>query len=143
MADHDTGLEDWTLPVTPLLGFFLITFGFTAFVQLYFEAGSGGWYPEGGGVGLIAGYLVFRLIHTEGVWQRQWTRHKTAILSFLVTVFAALVVALQYGILTEINDLARGSDYPGGLFYVLLPGFVVYEIIMSTRETSQSSKQAG
>jgi uncharacterized membrane protein len=143
MADHKNRLEDWTFPVIPLLGFFLVTFGFTAFVRLYFEAGSGGWYPEGGGVGVIVGYLVLRLIHTEGVSQRQWTRHKTAILSFLVTVFAVLAVALQYGILIEITDFARGSGYPGGLFYVFLPGFVVYEIIMSTRETSQPSKHAG
>ena len=143
MADHNTGLEDWTLPVIPLLGFFLVAFGLTAFVQLYFETVSGGGYPDGGGVGLIVGYLVFRLIHTKGVWQRQWTRHKTAILSFLVTVFAVLAVALQYGILIENTDFARGSEYPGGLFYVFLPGFVVYEIIMSTRETSQPSNPAG
>ena len=143
MSDNNTKPWDWTRTKTAFLGFLFVAFGCTVFVQLYFETVPGTRYPEGAGVGVIAGLIVFRIIQTGELLQRQWTRQKTAILGFIVTVVALLTAFIQYDIINESYIPVKGSDYPGSIFYIFLAGFVIYEIIMFTRETTTSSEQEG
>jgi hypothetical protein len=143
VSDNNTRPWGWTRTKTAFLGFLFIAFGCTVFVQLYFETASGTRYPEGAGIGTIAGLIIFRTIQTEELLQRQWTRQKTAILGFIVTVVALLTVFIQYNIINKSYILVKGGDYPGSIFYIFLVGFVIYEIIMFTRETTTSSEQEG